>query len=42
MVFNISGKKGLLLEFENGQKIIIGTKKAKEISKILKNHEPKR
>jgi len=36
MVYNISGKQGILLEFENGKKIIIGTRKAKEISKILK------
>lgn len=36
MVYNISGKQGILLEFENGKKIIIGTRKAEEISKILK------
>jgi TATA-box binding protein (TBP) (component of TFIID and TFIIIB) len=36
MMYNISGKQGILLVFENGKKIIIGTRKAEEISKILK------
>ncbi len=36
-VFNISGKYGIFLEFENGSKIIIGTKKPEEIFQILSN-----
>ena len=35
MVFNISGTYGILLEFKDGKKIIIGTQKPEEAYKIL-------
>jgi len=34
--FNVSGNKGLQLEFLNGRKLLIGTQKPDEISNILK------
>ncbi len=37
IIFNISGKYGIFLEFNNGNKIIIGTKKPEEIYQILTN-----
>ncbi len=40
MVFSISGKYGILLEFKDGTKIIIGTKKPNEFYQILDNKKP--
>jgi hypothetical protein len=34
-VYNVSGKKALLLELTNGKKILIGTRKPEELSEIL-------
>jgi hypothetical protein len=36
MAFNVDGNKGLQLELNNGKKILIGTKKANELSEYLK------
>lgn len=33
--YNISGRKGLQLEFKNGKRLLIGTQKAEELSLIL-------
>ncbi len=33
--YNISGKQGLQLEFTNGKKLLIGTKKAAELEQVL-------
>lgn len=35
--YNISGKEGLQLEFTNGKKLLIGTKKAEELKDVLNN-----
>ena len=34
--FNISGNKGLQLEFKNGKKLLIGTNKPDELAEVLK------
>ncbi|MHA7055935.1 hypothetical protein ACWGOQ_0001850 [Aquimarina sp. M1] len=36
VAFNISGNKGLQLEFNNNKKLLIGTNKPKELSEALK------
>lgn len=33
--YNVSGKQGLQLEFTNGKKLLIGTKKADELQNVL-------
>ena|SRR6218665_1759169 len=33
--YNMSGKKGLQLEFTNGKKLLIGTQKAEELNAVL-------
>ncbi|RZJ81404.1 MAG: hypothetical protein EOO47_04415 [Flavobacterium sp.] len=39
MAYNVSGNKGLQLEFSNGKKLLIGTNKPEEITAILINIE---
>lgn len=35
MAYNVSGNKGLQLEFKNGNKLLIGTNRAEELKKVL-------
>jgi hypothetical protein len=35
MAYNVSGNKGLQLEFKNGEKLLIGTNRAEELNNIL-------
>ncbi len=35
MAYNVSGNKGLQLEFKNGKKLLIGTNRAEELEQIL-------
>lgn len=35
MAYNVSGNKGLQLEFKNGNKLLIGTNRAEELEKVL-------
>lgn len=37
--YNIKGNKGLQLNFKNGNALLIGTQKAEELQKVLKNIE---
>lgn len=37
--YNIKGNKGLQLKFKNGSALLIGTQKADELEKVLKNLE---
>lgn len=36
--YNISGNEGLQLEFTNGKKLLIGTRKAGELSEVVNNY----
>ncbi|WP_318640000.1 hypothetical protein [Flavobacterium ardleyense] len=36
-VYNTSGNKGLALELQNGKRLVIGTQKEQELSRIVKN-----
>jgi len=38
--YTLSGKQGLQLEFKNGKKLLIGTKKEQELSTFLKTVQP--
>jgi hypothetical protein len=35
MAYNVSGNKGLQLEFRNGNKLLIGTNRAEELNSIV-------
>lgn len=37
--FNISGNRGLLVTLKNGEKILIGTKRAKDLQNVLREHK---
>jgi len=38
MAYNVSGNMGLQIEYGSGKKLLIGTKKPKEIEQALKDH----
>lgn len=37
IIYNVSGNKGLLIEKDNGDKLLIGTKKPDELKRIIDN-----
>ena len=41
VAYNVSGDIGIQLEYNNGNKVLIGTQKTQEVNSVLKNYENK-